>query len=525
MISGGRHRKPLWVILVIIAVIVAGGLEAGVHAAGPYLKRRALRIIGEKFHADVDIKDFDVHVFPRVSLHGRGLSIREVGRTDVPPLIAIGEFSASANGLGLIAKPWKISNVQLNDLVITVSPRPKGAKKQGRDWSKVKDVPVLIEHLNADNAQLIIVPRDPSKSSHVFAIHHLAMHYVGLHRAASFVAQLTNPTPPGNIDAQGSFGPWQADDPAETPLSADYSFLNADLGVFHGIRGILSSHGKFGGVLNEINVEGETDTPDFALKEADHPVALHTNFSATVDGTNGNTLLHPVIAHFLNSTVIANGEVAKKNKEAPGREVLLDVTIQQGTIQDMLHLAVKAHQALMTGPLRMHTKFDLPPGKGDVMDRLKLSGSFSVPGGKFTSEKVNQKLLSLSRHGEGKPDDKNAGSDVSNLSSHFALGDGVVSLSRLNFSVPGADVQLNGDYGLQDEKLDFHGRLRMQAKLSQTVTGFKSLLLKPVDPFFRKNGKTEIPIKITGTRKEPSFGLDFGHKDSAERKDADSARP
>jgi hypothetical protein len=51
-----------------------------------------------------------------------------------------------------------------------------------------------------------------------------------------------------------------------------------------------------------------------------------------------------------------------------------------------------------------------------------------------------------------------------------------------------------------------------KAKLSQTMTGAKSFLLKAFDPFFRKNGQTELPIKITGSREHPSFGLDFGHK-------------
>src|SRR5579872_2757557 len=53
---------------------------------------------------------------------------------------------------------------------------------------------------------------------------------------------------------------------------------------------------------------------------------------------------------------------------------------------------------------------------------------------------------------------------------------------------------------------------RLDAKLSDTITGIKSLLLKPVDPFFRKNHQTEIPIKVTGTRTAPDFGLDFHHK-------------
>ena len=89
----------------------------------------------------------------------------------------------------------------------------------------------------------------------------------------------------------------------------------------------------------------------------------------------------------------------------------------------------------------------------------------------------------------------------------------MISFRSLTFSVTGAEVALNGKYGLDREDLDFHGKLRMKAKLSQTMTGAKSFLLKAFDPFFRKNGKTELPIKITGSRDHPSFGLDFHHKD------------
>ncbi len=41
------------------------------------------------------------------------------------------------------------------------------------------------------------------------------------------------------------------------------------------------------------------------------------------------------------------------------------------------------------------------------------------------------------------------------------------------------------------------------------MTGFKSLLLKMADPLFRKNGKTVVPLKISGTRNDPQFGLDM----------------
>ena len=74
--------------------------------------------------------------------------------------------------------------------------------------------------------------------------------------------------------------------------------------------------------------------------------------------------------------------------------------------------------------------------------------------------------------------------------------------------MPGAIVELSGQYSLTREILAFNGSLFMDAKVSQTTTGWKSLMLKVVDPMFRKDGRTVIPIKIGGTRDEPSFGMD-----------------
>ena len=76
----------------------------------------------------------------------------------------------------------------------------------------------------------------------------------------------------------------------------------------------------------------------------------------------------------------------------------------------------------------------------------------------------------------------------------------------------GAEVRLTGSYNLPDETLDFRGNLRMQAKLSQTVTGKKSFFLKLADPFFKKDGAgSVVPIHISGTRDNPKFALDLFH--------------
>jgi hypothetical protein len=502
--------KILLIVISLVVIAVLGVVVAGIHLSNPYLHKKVVEVLAEKFHSEVELKDFHVYLFPGARIEGSGLVLRHEGRTDVPPLISIRQFSAEAGIMGLLGKPWKIGQVKLKGLVIQIP--PKGERRK-QDWSKARNVPVLIGEIVSDDAELRLLPKSADKDPHVFAIHRLEMHSVGLDRPAKFNAQLTNAVPPGEIDTKGSFGPWSPDDPGQTPLSAEYTFDKADLGVFKGISGILSSTGKFGGVLEKIEVEGKTSTPDFTVTIGGHPLDLETVFSATVDGTNGDTLLHPVTAHLLNTVIVAQGGVVR-SPDKQGKEITLDVTVDKGRIEDLMRLALKVNPPPLTGAINFHTKFDLPHGGGDLADRLNLNGKFDVEQAQFTSPEVTAKIETLSRKAQGQPENKNAGSSVSQLKGNFVLDNGVITFRGLTFTVTGAEVALNGKYGLEKEDLEFHGKLRMEAKISQTMTGAKSFLLKAVDPFFRKNGLTEVPIKITGQRDHPSFGLDLHHKDN-----------
>jgi hypothetical protein len=77
--------------------------------------------------------------------------------------------------------------------------------------------------------------------------------------------------------------------------------------------------------------------------------------------------------------------------------------------------------------------------------------------------------------------------------------------------VPGAHVSLDGQYDLPSGRIDFTGTAKLDATISQMTTGWKHVLLKPVDPLFKRDGVgTVLPIRISGTRGSPSFQLDIG---------------
>jgi hypothetical protein len=241
-----------------------------------------------------------------------------------------------------------------------------------------------------------------------------------------------------------------------------------------------------------------------------------------VDGTDGDTYLDSVEARLLQSTFTAKGKIVR-TEQPKGHDIELDVVLDRARIEDLLKLGLRTDPPVMTGLVEMKTHLSLPPGDPELANRLKLDGTFRVPRAVFTNDKLQNRIDSLSLRSLGeakaaqKPPDTNVPSDISGT---FKLADAVFTFSQLHFLIPGTRADAEGQYSLDGNTFDFHGTLRLDAKLSQMATGWKSILLKPVDPFFEKNGAgTEVPFKITGTRDEPHFGLDFGRKDEKDQPD------
>jgi hypothetical protein len=87
----------------------------------------------------------------------------------------------------------------------------------------------------------------------------------------------------------------------------------------------------------------------------------------------------------------------------------------------------------------------------------------------------------------------------------------VFTYQGLSFKIQGATVQLAGTHSLRSKAVDLSGVALLDATVSQTQTGYKSWLLKPFDPLFRKNGAgTRLSIHVAGTQDQPKIGLELG---------------
>ena len=538
-----RHKRGWlkWAAAAVLLVFLLLGvaITIAIHRAEPMLRAAIIEKLEEHFHARVELDSFHVSLINGLWAEGKGLRIwppADVAGVAVPgpngavetrPLIQLDEFRFHAPLRYKLGEPIRISVVELIGLDVDVPPKPHfthaatPADGVPPGQNREPSMRFEIESMECKGANLTLETSKPGKLPLEFAIAHIKLSHVSVGGSMQFDAQLTNPRPAGIIVTSGSMGPWVVEDPGETPLMGNYRFENADLGVFKGIAGTLNSTGRYQGALRDLTVDGQANVPDFSLTHFGTSLPLETVFHATVDGTNGDTWLQPVHATLGESHFIAEGKIVGVPPETSpdgiaqpgGHEIALNVTVDRGRAEDFLRLTSKGGTPLLTGALTLKTTLEIPPGPVPVQEKMRLNGNFLLEDAAFTSAKIQNEVGELSRHGQGQPKDANsAPSQVrSAIASDLTMAGGVVTLPNLKYTVPGAEIDLSGKYGLDGGTLNFKGTVRTNATVSQMVGGWKGVLLKPADKLFRKDGAgTEVPIHIDGTEQDPMFGVDIG---------------
>jgi hypothetical protein len=502
-----------------IVLAVAGAFFAASVIAKqfePELRAQAIKYMQDRFHSEVEIGALHINR-PRmstiqillrhgrgaiVSVEGQGITMRFAGDRRLPPMFAIKKLFFTVDLEVLVAPKKSVNFVSIDGMEINVPPKAERPKLEGDENSGIE-----FQNVQVKDAVLTLLPKDTAKPPLRFNIARLHLQSVGSNSASRYDADLTIPKPPGTIRSSGNFGPWNASQPGDTPLKGNYTFDDADLGIFNGIAGTLFSKGTFDGSLNAVNVRGTVYVPHFQLKMAGNPLPLSTTFEALVDGSNGNTVLQPVRATLGHTNFTTAGAVIK-NDQYSKRSITLDVTMPNGDMHDLLLLAMKG-PPFMEGMINMKSSIDIPPLNSKVKEKLVLDGTFDVHDAKFLKSSIQNQIDQLSRRGQGQPKNQEIDQVISSMQGSFHLENQVMTFRSLAFEVPGADVSVAGNYDLGADMLDFHGALKLDAKLSQTMTGWKRWLLKPADPFFAKNGAgTFVKIKIEGSSHQPKFGLD-----------------
>jgi hypothetical protein len=492
----------------LLALVAIGVAAVLVSSRWPFTRDSIVRTLQEKFSSAVELKTFhETYFTPGCVVEGA--TFRRNGDRNAPPIATIERLTIQGSYWGFFTIPKRIRRVRVEGLRIFVSPRSERKGNEARPASSLEQFALIIDEIIADGAVVEVTSGEPGTEPLTFEIHKLMLNAVADDRPMSFHATLRNPKPPGEIRTDGQFGPLQPEDVGHTFVSGSYTFQHGDLGVFPGIGGMLASSGKFNGVLGHIEVEGNTDAPDFRVTRNDHTVHLKTQFHAIVNGMDGDVALQSVQAQFGRTSVVSHGEVGKK-AGAEAKTVSLEATELQGRIQDWLRLLSEEERPALTGAINFRAQVLVPPGKRNFIERVNLQGDFGIDAMSFTRS-TQEQVDNLRQVAQGQKENDDPASVVGNLKGHVVLKDAIATFSDLSFSVPGALAHVHGTYGLLTEQVNFHGTLQVDNKLSKGSKGMKSFLLRFVEPFLKKKNAGEIvPIKIAGTFSHPSYGLDLG---------------
>ncbi len=497
------HRRPWLRCAAVIAAVIVLIATVFLALKWPFRRDAVARDLGQATAARVQFARFHTTIFPPGCV-AEGVEFRRAGAQSSPPLITIQKLTIRGSYSGMLRHYVPLMQAESAHVALP----SLGQGSQGP--LALHASRVHIGELQAISSILDIASAESGQAPTRFAVHRFSLHDLGSTSPMRFEVALTNPVPRGEITARGQLGPWKAADLAQTPVSGSYAFRNADLGSIGGIAGTLASDGTFQGPVRALRVAGQVEVPNFQVRRSTHSTSVRTQFQALVNGVNGDVTLENTTSHFGETTVNISGQISARNGQK--RAAYLNLQVPQGRLQDVLLLFIKAPRAPMTGVAGLRARVFIPSGPRRFVEKIVMEGDFGVSAGQFTSGKTQNSVdkLSAKARGSSEKDDDDPSRVLSDLKGHALLRNAVATFTGLQFGVPGALAHMHGTYNLESERVNLHGTLLLEQKLSKTTSGVKSVLLKALDPFLKKSksGGAKMPVQITGTYSHPHYSTD-----------------
>jgi hypothetical protein len=501
------HQAPLWAHVVVVGV---GALLAVaivlVGANWPYRHRKIKPMLEDVLASPVTFTGYHRIYFPNPGFVATGITMRRRSAPDLPPLGHVDTMVVEGRWSDLLLLLRRVQLVDMTGLHIVVPALGSKANHEEFPPGSARDFDgpdTKIERLMIHSSELDIMR--PNGKPLIFPIKQIEI--LNLHKgeAMTYAIDMQNAFPGGHILARGAMGPIHGRAFIATPIRGDFDVDEMNLNEAGEISGKLDVSGRFKGTLQSMEVETHGETKDFAVKDG-KPTPVDGTMRCTLDAENADMTIHSIVLKVGASTIEAEGTI----KGSP-KATNLDIRVDHGRVEDVMRPFIHGDVPI-AGPVFLKSHAYLgPPGVGFVA-RLRLNGSFVIPGEKVTDQKVEKELSDFSRRAQGKKKsnegakagrgtkDKSGSTDVlSLLAGQARIENGVVSTPHLTFRIPGAMATMHGTYRLHNDEAHLTGDLKMDTDISHAATGFKAFLLKPLAPFFRKkNAGAEVPIAVTG---------------------------
>ena len=217
------QRKTKWVVAAaLIGVPAACGMGlyflAKQHASKiePYIREQAVAYLRDRFHTEVEIADLriDIPTLSPVKLYltkGRGVMATVTGRGVLlkknANLLLRMQTMRFELDLGQLFEPHKgVTVVMLDGVEIVLPPKGEAPKRQKSSGGGASP-DVRIGEILIMNAKLTISPKDRKRVPLEFELHRIRLLDAGNNAPMRYEAELRNAKPPGEVVANGHFGP------------------------------------------------------------------------------------------------------------------------------------------------------------------------------------------------------------------------------------------------------------------------------------------------------------------------------
>jgi AsmA-like C-terminal region len=507
------HRlRWLWLVLLLLAGLLAIAV-AIIAPRWPYSERHLTTALEQAFNAHVTFQQFHRFYFPHPGCEVRGLALTRPGGNASEPLATVRKMVIVGRYLDFLRQPHHLAVVRLDGLHIRITAHSSNPDARTRNTENGPQPAEISIGSLFTNGSILEIARQEGNSPLMFDIHTLHLQSVATGQAMTYQVSMHVPEPPGELISQGTFGPWQPRAIGNIPVHGTVQLSNASLDKYNGIAGSLRCEETFSGTLRQLYISGNSNSPDFQLKHARHNIPLTTQFHIILDALSGELQLKQIEAKIGDTPVHIEGTIIK-NPDSGRRETSLDLSVEHGRTEDLLWLFNGDPQPPMRGTVSLSAHVLAPDYGPQFLKHLQLTGRFKITDGHFrkpTQEKANE----LSARAQGK-NVKNPSNvplvAIQTLSSDVTLSQAIAHLSDLQFVVPGATAYMHGTYNFASHMVDFHGDLRTEAQLSKDTSGFKSFLMRPLNPFFhRKHAGADIPAVMDGPIEDPHFGVEIVH--------------
>ena len=508
-----RSRKRLWFLVSAIVLIVVAAIGFYfISANWPYRFRKIRPMLEDDLASQVEVTSYHRIYFPNPGFVATGLTLRRKSALNLPPLGHAAMMVVRGRWSDLLLLRQRVQVVEITGLHIVVP--PIGSKANHANFppgssSDFTGPDTAIEMFQVHNSILEIMENNGERL--IFPIRELDLAHFEKNQAMNYTLDMQNAVPSGRIESRGTFGPLNAKQMGVTPVSGNFTFTTIHLHDVGDISGIMEAKGAFHGPLAALEAQADTMTPDFEV-DGGKPTRVAASIQCTVNGIDGDVAIHDIQANIGATTIHAIGTVQGSPKATN-----LDFDVQHGRAEDVMRPFISA-EVPIHGPvwLRGHAYLE-PEGRGGFLHRLHVTGVFDVPAERVTDHQTQKSLTDFSHRAQGKKesddDSSHPSADALSLFKGPArIEDAIASSQRVTFRVPGAQADLSGTFNFHTKVVHMVGDLRMDTDISHTSTGFKSFLLKPLAPFFKKkNAGALVPIAVTGGPGHYQVTQNLGH--------------